>query len=198
MNIQTLLSQGNAVQLGPVTVEKTYEKKPGDKNRFLLISDTSGKGALKIWGAAANTELFNGQQITLIGSGPKGGLKTSEYNGKVSIDANDCRIEIAGQQSHQERPQASVEHVGFTPAPGASGYATGTRNAMRVKLAAPSAELDERDKLILEKHVKIVAHTFDLAMSAGLPGDLCEKVAANAPENYHLSWCGQKGLGDID
>lgn len=180
MDIQTILSQGAAVKLGPVTVEKTYEKKPTDKNRFLLISDASGKGALKIWGAAANTNLVTGMQITLTGTGPKGGLKTSEYNGKVSIDANDCRLDL-GSQSSQDAPQDVVEHVGYDepqPAPKRSYAPSGD------KLPAVMSRCAKATHLYIE----------ELVVNHGFSKDEAIMLAQNAPSWWPLFWFGEKGM----
>jgi hypothetical protein len=192
MNIHSILQAGAANQLGPVTVSKIYPPNPGAKNKFVLIEDSSGKGALKIWGAAMNTHFSEGQQITLVGSGPKGGLKTSEYNGKTSIDANDCRIEIGGQNQAQP-PATSYQQPAAQPA---GQLASG--NTQRVRLTSPSDELDQRDLLILSKHSKISAKMTELLIAEGLPEEVVTQGAIRAPETYHLSWCGQKGLGDID
>ena len=186
MTINTILSQGNAIQLGPVTVEKTYPRKPGDKNRFLLISDASGKGALKIWGAAANTELTEGMRITLVGFGPKGGLKTSEYNGKVSIDGNDVRLEIEGQApgghtDHQNAPQGRVEHVGYNePAP------------FRQEATGPSGDKLEAT---MQRAAKATAIYIDeLVVNHGFSKDEAIMLAQGSHSVFPLFWFGEKGL----
>jgi hypothetical protein len=182
MTIATILSQGNAIQLGPVTVEKTYPRKPGDKNRFLLVSDASGKGALKIWGAAANTELSEGMRITLVGFGPKGGLKTSEYNGKVSIDANDVRLEIEGQAAgaHTDHPQAHVEAVGY--------------DQPRIMTQTYGAPPVDKLPMVMKRAATATAlYVDELVVNHGYTKDEALMLAQNAPSWFPLWWFGEKG-----
>lgn len=189
-NIHSVLAEGSAIQLGPVTVSKTYPRKPGDKNRFVLIEDSSGKGALKIWGAAANTELVEGQVITLVGTGPKGGLKTSEYNGRVSIDANDCRLELAGQappQGHAHpqayaTPQASVEPVGYDE----------PRGALQAPHAAPGG--DKLPDVMKRCALATRLYIDELTINQGFTNDEAILLAQNAPAYMPLWWFGEKGM----
>lgn len=175
MNIHQILQEGSAVQLGPVEVTKTYNKNPGDKNRFLLIKDASGQGALKIWGAAANTNVNAGDIITLVGSGPKGGLKTSEYNGKTSIDANDCRLEFGnGHRSETQAPQHHAPAAQSGPAP--SGGPD--------KLPAVMARCAEATRLYID----------ELVINQGFSKDEAIMLAQGVHSAHPLWWFGEKGL----
>jgi hypothetical protein len=179
--IHSVLQEGSAVQLGPVKVEKTYPRKPGDKNRFLLISDSSGKGALKIWGAAANTELQEGQTITLIGSGPRGGLKTTEFNGKTSIDANDCRLEFSGgQQQAYNAPESHQEP--------SRGYSAPQSQPARPSGSAPSLEA------IAKQAARMTSFYIDeLVVNHGFSKDEAIMLAQGSHSIAPLWWFGEKG-----
>lgn len=182
-NIHTILAEGSAIQLGPVTVTKAYPRKPGDKNRFVLIEDSSGKGALKIWGAAANTELAEGQVITLVGTGPKGGVKTSEWQGKTSIDANDCRLEL-GSGGSQQPAQASVEHVGYDAPRQQSQAAHASSGAMQ---ATP------KDMQIIRQNA--LTHATNLIVAAGVSNAFADQTSVlRLAERYaHYSATGEIG-----
>lgn len=189
MTISTALSQGNAIQLGPVTVKKVFDMKPGDKQRFLIVTDPSGEGALKIWGAAANTKLFVGQSFTLIGAGPKGGIKAQEYpvgSGKWSLNANDCRLEIDGQApgghtDHQNAPQGRVEHVGYNePTP------------FRQEATGPSGDKLEAT---MKRAAKATALYIDeLVVNHGFSKDEAIMLAQGSHSVFPLFWFGEKGL----
>ena len=176
-NIHAVLSEGHAIQLGPVTVTKTYDRKPGDKNRFVLIRDESGQGALKIWGAAANTPLQENQVITLIGTAPKGGLKTSVYNDKTSIDANDCRLQIAGQESSQASPDVQpVQYVRAAAPPRATG-----------------TSLPSKDDQIMRQNA--LAHATALVIASGVKNPYSDQtLVLQLAERYaHYSATGDVG-----
>jgi hypothetical protein len=184
VNIHSVLQEGQAVQLGPVKVEKTYPRKPGDKNRFVLISDGSGKGALKIWGPAANTELQEGQMITLVGSGPRGGVKTTEFNGKTSIDANDCRIEIAGQANSGQSSHAPEGH-----SEPSHGYSAPQPQPARPSGSAPSLEA------IAKQAARTTALYIDeLVVNHGFSKDEAIMLAQGSHTIAPLWWFGEKGM----
>lgn len=179
-----MLSQGSGVQLGPVTIDKVYPFTPGGKNIFMLISDASGKGALKIWGAAANGNYQPGQQITLVGTGPKGGLKVSEYNGKTSIDANDCRVEFGGGGGSVEAAQA-------TPA-ATAGYQQ--RQAPAVS-SVPQVSGEDKLPAVMARCAKATAlYIEELVVNHGFSKDEALMLAQNAPSYMPLWWFGEKGL----
>ena len=182
MNIHQILSEGQGIQLGPIKVSKTYPFKPGDKNRFVLIEDSSGKGALKIWGAAANSDLQPGMVLTLVGTGPRGGVKTSEYNGKTSIDANDCRIEFAGGAPASDGHSGTTEHVGYSPP--ASAY------------QPPAATGSDKLPQVMKRCALATRLYIDeLTINHGFSKDEAMMLAQNAPAWYPLMWFGEKGLG---
>lgn len=182
--IHSILQEGSAVQLGPVKVEKTYPRKPGDKNRFVLISDTSGKGALKIWGAAANTELQEGQMINLIGSGPRGGLKTTEFNGKTSIDANDCRLELAsGQTFHAQQAHNASE-----------GYSEPS-HSYSAPQSQPARQSGSGGIVAVARQAAKGTVAYINALEAeGLSRDEALMVAQGAHNMYPVYWGGEKFL----
>ena len=175
-NIHQVLSEGSAIQLGPVTVSKAYPRKPGDKNRFVLIRDDSGQGALKIWGPAANTELVDGQTIILVGQGPKGGLKTSEYNNKVSIDANECRIEFPGDRL--QTAQAAPQQAHVAPAAHVSPQ------NLDAKLDAVARQCGRFCRTFID----------ELVVNQGFSRDEAIQLAQNAPSWFPLYWFGEKGI----
>lgn len=176
--IHTMLSQGSGVQLGPVTIDKVYPFTPGGKNIFMLISDASGKGALKIWGAAANGSYQPGQQITLVGTGPKGGLKVSEYQGKTSIDANDCRVEFGGGGGSVEAAQ---------PAP--AGYQP--RQAPAPSVTSGKGTIED----VAKQAARGTALYIDeLVVNHGFSRDEAIMLAQGAHTMFPIYWGGEKFL----
>jgi hypothetical protein len=185
MNIHQIQQQGTGISLGPVTVKKLFPKKPGDKSLFLLISDSTGEAALKIWGPASNSPLQDGQQITVTGSGPKGGLAHKEYNGKWTINANDCSVAIAGG--------STMSGVEAAPAYAAPAYAA----PAPVAYAAPAAAAPAVDKLpdVMKRCAMATTLYIDeLVVNHGFSKEEALMLAQNAPAWYPLMWFGEKGI----
>lgn len=183
--IQTALSQGSILKLGPVTVKKTFDMKAGDKNRYVIVTDQSGEAALKIWGAAANTPLNAGNVITLIGTGPKGGIKAQEWpagSGKWSLNANDCRLELgSGPRTHQEPSHGSEEHVGYSP--------------QEYHSSAPVVHSGDKLEAVAKRAASATALYIDeLTVNHGFSKDEAIMLAQGAHGMFPLWWFGEKGL----
>jgi hypothetical protein len=183
--IQTALSQGSILKLGPVTVKKTFDMKAGDKNRYVIVTDQSGEAALKIWGAAANTALNAGDSITLIGTGPKGGIKAQEWpagSGKWSLNANDCRLELGGgSRTHQEPLGGSEEHVGYSHPE--SHYSPPTGNSG-----------DKLEAVAKRAAAGTAFYIDELVVNHGFSKDEAIMLAQGAHSMFPLYWGGEKFL----
>jgi len=172
MNLHTIQSQGEGPSLGPITVKRLFPFKPGDKSLFLIASDATGECAVKIWGAGAHCGVQEGQVITLTGAGPKGGLKTNEYNGKVSINANDCRVDIQGSNP---APQTQA-----APQPAASQHAD---------------PLDDKLPSVMKRCARATSLYIDeMVVNHGFSRDEAIMLAQNCPAWYSLWWFGEKGV----
>lgn len=177
-NIHSILQQGEAIQLGPVEVTRVFPPNAGAKYSFSLIKDASGSTALKIWGAAGNTPLQVGQKITLIGSGPKGGLKVSEYQGKISIDANNCRLEFG---------------EGSAPAPQAAHSAPQPPSGYQAPQAPSGPTVDKLEPVMARCALATRLYIDELVVNHGFSKDEAIMLAQNAPAWYSLYWFGEKG-----
>lgn len=178
-NIHQVLSEGSAIQLGPVEVTRVFPKNPGAKYSFSLVKDASGSTALKIWGAASNTELQVGQQVTLVGTGPRGGVKKSEYNGKISIDANDCRLEMDEQATQQPVQQGA-------------GYSSYNEPREQVR-AATGGSGDDKLPMVMARCAEATRLYVDGLINQGFSRDEAIMLAQNAPSYMPLWWFGEKG-----
>jgi hypothetical protein len=190
MNIHQIQSEGSGIQLGPVTVSKTYEMKPGDKQRYVKVRDASGETGLKIWGPASGTHLQEGQVITLVGTGPRGGVKNQEYpvgSGKWTLNANDCRLEIGGQAPPQGYSQPQAYNTPQEPAPAYTAPSTSHdtppfRGPVGDKLPATM------DRAAEATHLYITA-----LVSRGYTRDEAIMLGQSASSIYPLWWFGEKG-----
>jgi hypothetical protein len=191
-NIHSVQSEGSAIQLGPVTVSKTYEMKPGDKQRYVKVRDASGETGLKIWGPTSGTPLVEGQVITLVGMGPRGGVKNQEYpagSGKWTLNANDCRLEIGGQAPPQgySQPQAYVAHQEPAPAP-----QTVPAYPVPQTHAAPSG--DKLEATMKRAAQATALYIDELVVNHGFSKDEAIMLAQNAGSYWPLYWFGEKGV----
>lgn len=181
MNIHSLKSQGSGVSLGPVTVAKAYPRNPGAKYSFYLISDGTDKEALKVWGK--DLSIQEGQNIILTGFGPKGGLKTSEYNGKTSIDANDCSLTIvdgaqtASQPAQEAAYQAPAQHAPSSQQAPSSG-------SHRAKMESVAKSAATVTALYID----------ELVVNHGFSKDEAIMLSQNASGIFPLWWFGEKGI----
>jgi hypothetical protein len=176
MNIHELTTQGRGEQLGPLTVKKMFDMKPGDKSLFLIASDPTGESAIKIWGASPNHGLTQGSVFSLAASGPKGSLQNREYNEKWSINASDCLIKLGGE-------------VPVTPTQSTSQPAQPTQTQ------AYSGASGDKLPLVMKRCAEATATYVDeLVINKGFTRDEAIMLAQNAPSWHSLWWFGEKGL----
>jgi hypothetical protein len=96
--IQTVLglAKGQKVMtFGPFEIVKDYGLNQSAKAtwRAMLISDTTGKTILKIWGASANLPIQEGQTVSLKADPNGKGISMNEYNGKITISADKVTLD---------------------------------------------------------------------------------------------------------
>lgn len=177
MKLHEILSQGEGLSLGPVTIDKIPFAASGDgtkRNLLLNVSDSTGKADVKIWGPAANANLKEGDVITITGSGPKGGLKTSEWKGRISINANNCQI-ITSEGAVQ------------APASQNSGYVQRTSSSQ----SSGTLSVDQMADMIVENATIVLSK----AEAKGLPPEVAIQLAINANQTMALFWFGEKYPG---
>ena len=96
-NISQIKTQGTGVILEDIEVVQDYGAKPGQTpHRAILVKDASDKTIIKIWGAASSVGFNQGDILTVKAVGAKGKIEANEYNGKISLNCNDCEITSSG------------------------------------------------------------------------------------------------------
>lgn len=178
MTINEILQQGSGPSLNNVEVTKVYPKKNPKGALFLLIKDNSGSGALKLWNQAGNGIYREGDIITVQPNSPEGSVTRTEYNGKVSIDANGCSVTVAGDNIPGNPTQD-------TPAPNTA-------------FTAQSEHTSEEKKQVLNdmecafQAFTVCNHVLHFAHKAGWPEDKAFDLAIAAMDSPSKLWFGQK------
>ena len=179
-NIHQVQNEGSSTSLGPVKVEKAYPMKGGDKSAFILISDSSGKSAIKIWGLEANQMPRDGDVVTVrTSSDPKSRIENKEWpagSGKFTINANGCWLENASSVGDNPTDNGNSEKT-FEPAPSRGGNTGGDKLPETMDRAA------EATKLFV-----------DALCKRGFTREEAIMLAPNASNTYPLWWFGEKGL----
>lgn len=168
-NIHSMLQQKSGPSLGPVKAKRVFPPNPGSKYEFLLIEDGTGSSALKVWDGHHNFQ--EGQVFTITGQGPKGGLKVSEYNGKISIDANSCRVVF------EDGPQA-VEAVQNAGAP----------------ITAPVTYSGDKQAQVAIKAAESTHNYIQALISLGYTRDEALMLGQGTSGMVPLWWFGEKGI----
>jgi len=102
MNISQIKTQGSGIVLENITVVNDYGVKAGaTTHRALLVKDSSDQTIVKLWGDSANSQIVVGGVITIKAS-PKGEIKPSEYQGKISLNCNECSVIPGGGNVGQD------------------------------------------------------------------------------------------------
>jgi|TARA_R110002110_G_scaffold84410_2_gene219344 hypothetical protein len=115
MQIQQILSEGSGIVLTQVEVIKDYGQKQGQTpHRAVHVKDSSGSTMLKFWGASSNQGFSPGQKFSVQAVGSEGSINTSEYNGKFSLNCNNCEV-VLGDGSAQP-PAAAPPQAAQPPA----------------------------------------------------------------------------------
>jgi hypothetical protein len=180
--IHSTQSEGRSHVLGPVTITKLWPKKQGQIYLSGSIKDASGQSPFKIWGALANRNFQEGEVVTFVGEGPKGGITNKEYpegSGKFSLNISDCRAEgpVSASEAHSGRQettsyQAHPERA-FSPSSGGD------------KLPDVMKRCAQATRLYID----------ELVVNQGFTKDEAIMLAQNAPAWYPLMWFGEKGMG---
>jgi len=175
MNIHQIQNEGRSQKLGPVEVKKVYPMKPGAKNAFMLIEDSSGKTALKIWGLSPSQMPAEGSSITLIGNGSqKSGITNQEYpegSGKFSLNASECSFSEGVGQGEPEQPSSNVV----------------PQNTMTTNSSDKLAQVMKRAALANHMYVEeLILH--------GYTKDEAIMMSQGAGNTFPLWWFGEKGL----
>lgn len=154
------------MSLGPVTITKAWEPKRGAKTDsvFYIVKDESGEAGLTIWGPSAHSGARVGDQITITGQSPSGGLSKNEFNNKVGIAANSCKVVISGQS--EEQPTS-------TRPPTTTG----------VQLS--------KDEMIM-LHAEIKNNMKQILVGYGWTNEGAEKAASTSVQDMALWWFGEK------
>ncbi len=179
-SIHDITNNGTAVTLGPITVTRVFPLSGAGAraNLFFLAKDNTGSSGFKIWGHSANCGLKEGDVVTLVGQGARGGLKREEYpanSGKWNINANDVRVDVQGGAS-----TASVDVR--QEAPRQENQAQSTNTGVD-KLPLVMAECARATALYVK----------DLE-TEGFSRDEAIMLSQNAPSYMPLWWFGEKGL----
>lgn len=155
------------MSLGPVKVTKTWPVRTGGKtdNAFYLIEDDSGKTSLTIWGAAAHNGAKIGDLITITGQNPNGGLAKNEYDGKIGIVANSCKVTIISDGQQENGQQQSHQSSG-------------------------KVQLSKDDMIALHAQIKNDMKT--ILIGYGWSNEGAERAAESAPRDMALWWFGEK------
>lgn len=189
-SIHQALNEGSVVALNNVKVTRVFPMKPGDKSLFLFIEDSSSKSALKIWGPASHCGVQEGQTISISASGPKGRIEKKEWNGKVSIDCNDCKVSIQGGGSYEAvQPAPPQEGRYASPAPTGGGYAATP--------SSPTGGVNAGDLLpATMKRAALATHLYvdELVVNHGFTRDEACMLAQGAGGWFPIWWFGEKGL----
>ncbi len=103
-NINEILTSGSGLSLDSVEITRDFGLKSGKTtHRALLVKDASGDTMIKLWGNSANVEHPVGTLITVRAVGAKGRIESSEWQGKFSLNCNDCEVSVAN--AAQPAPQ---------------------------------------------------------------------------------------------
>lgn len=178
MNIHETISQQSAERLGPFKVNKSYGIKGSGatQNVFLLVEDSSGKSALKVWGPAA-TLLQEGGVYTLTAAGGSSSIKVETNQGKQLINCNGCSVHEDGSGAVSSPPAAQAPQ---TAAPS-------------FQKPAETPNTPEQTTKMLARMAQISAEYRNMLVACGFPEDKAIDIAGRAPEFVAIWWFGQKG-----
>lgn len=180
------------MSLGPVTVTRIWAAQgSGAKaNRFMLIEDPSGKGALKIWGPAASTAIAEGDSLVLTAQGPQGSLQNQEYQQKWSINANSCRVAVNGAA-----PPAGQSSGGGQAAPPQQRQQPQGGGGGSQQQPPPPNGTGITTEEICSRSAQLASTMLRECEAIGLPPEISNQLAINAPQTGALWWFGQKHPG---
>ena len=109
MNILQILTEGTGLALGPVEVIKDYGVKNGQTpHRAIHVKDPSGSSTfVKIWGPESSKAFNPGDKFSVQAQGSDGTIAVSEYNGKKSLNCNNCLVTADGAGQPAAQPAAA-------------------------------------------------------------------------------------------
>lgn len=195
MNISQILSEGSGLVLSNVTVKADYGLKAGKSpHRAMLVSDGSGQTIVKIWGAASSIQPALNETISIQGVGSEGGLSASEWNGKWSINANNCEIIRGGAPgaAQASQPAPPVQHA--QPAtPAQQAPPSGFQHSSQPRALSPQ-ELAEHQVAHLERVLQLMNQSPVVDSVAPDPGAMLIAAAhlVGAASDW---WFGEKYPG---
>jgi len=116
-NILQILTEGSGIVLNDIIVIKDYGFKSGaTAHRAIHVKDSSGSTFVKLWGDQHTTP-FNPDEVFTVQAVGKGAIAVSEYNGKKSLNCNDCTVVRSGNQPPAQENYPNRESVASTQAP---------------------------------------------------------------------------------
>jgi hypothetical protein len=168
--VLNLPKTGKALSLGPVSVKQIYPAETtanGKLRRKLKVADASGESYMTVWGDSGPAlNVGVGATVTF-----QGAFKRNEYNGAVSISAEN--VALSG---------------GSSSAPAAAAAAPYQAAARAPEVLLPAHEL--------AKQMATFTYEFDQALiQMGYDSnELRNQLVVRAPEFAALWWFGAKGL----